>query len=417
MKHKRMILFVSMVMVLSVLLLVGMLYLRAIPPNTIPPNTRAPSAVVRIVTNDSDRGPGSLRQAIADAASGDTITFNADYTITLTGELVLSKNLTIDGQTHQVTVSGNHATRVFNVTAGNVTLAHLTIANGNAQTIDCGPSAAWCGGGIILQNSGVAVTVTHSTLSGDSATSGGSIFNYYGALTVQNTTLTGNSAGVGGSIYNEHGTLTVQNSILSGNAATDGGGIYNDIGTLTVQNSTLVDNSTLAGYGGGIYNSGLLTVNNSTLAGGQALRGGGIYNDIGTLTMQNSTFSGNSAQHGGGIYNYPDGTLHLHNTIMANSLTGGDCYNDGGSVATNDHNLFKSTDSEACGVTNGADGSLTGTDPFLGPLADHGGTQTFSLLPGSPALDAGNDATCLSTDQRGVARPRGIHCDIGAYEY
>ena len=72
---------------------------------------------------------------------------------------------------------------------------------------------------------------------------------------------------------------------------------------------------------------------------------------------------------------------------------------------------------DTCGLTNGAGGSLIGVDPLLGPLANNGGdTQTFSLLPGSPALDAGNNATCLATDQRGVARPQGPACDIGAYE-
>ncbi len=54
---------------------------------------------------------------------------------------------------------------------------------------------------------------------------------------------------------------------------------------------------------------------------------------------------------------------------------------------------------------------------MLGALADNGGpTLTHALLPGSPALDAGNDAACSATDQRGVSRPQGAHCDIGAYE-
>ncbi|MGB8212716.1 MAG: choice-of-anchor Q domain-containing protein, partial [Anaerolineales bacterium] len=56
-------------------------------------------------------------------------------------------------------------------------------------------------------------------------------------------------------------------------------------------------------------------------------------------------------------------------------------------------------------------------DPKLGPLADNSGpTWTMALLPGSPAIDVGNDATCLATDQRGITRPQGVHCDIGAFE-
>ena len=58
------------------------------------------------------------------------------------------------------------------------------------------------------------------------------------------------------------------------------------------------------------------------------------------------------------------------------------------------------------------------TDPLLGTLGNYGGfTQTIPLLPGSSAIDTGNDATCAATDQRGVTRPQGAHCDIGAYEY
>ena len=57
------------------------------------------------------------------------------------------------------------------------------------------------------------------------------------------------------------------------------------------------------------------------------------------------------------------------------------------------------------------------TDPKLGTLGNYGGsTQTIPLLAGSSAIDAGNDATCPATDQRGVGRPQGAHCDIGAYE-
>ena len=130
--------------------------------------------------------------------------------------------------------------------------------------------------------------------------------------------------------------------------------------------------------------------------------------------MNNSTFSGNSAPSGGGILNF--GTATLKNTIVANSPSGGDCVgaSDGG------YNLVEDGSCLTAGTT-----SISG-DPLLGELADNGGpTKTHALLEGSPAIDAipdtnGSTPGCgdagITTDQRGVARPQGSACDIGAYE-
>ena len=129
--------------------------------------------------------------------------------------------------------------------------------------------------------------------------------------------------------------------------------------------------------------------------------------------MLNNTLSANSAIYGGGINNETD-KLHLYNILVAYSPSGGDCR---GRVDTNDHNLIEDTGGDACDLTDSAGGSLIGVDPLLGPLADNGGeTKTHALLPGSPAIDAGNDGTCLATDQRGIPRPQGAACDIGAFE-
>ncbi len=167
------------------------------------------------VLNGNNSGADSLRQAIADVCVGGTITFDSDYTITLASELAIGQDLTIDGTGHAITVSGNLATRVFNVTAGNVTFANLTIALGNVQTKDCGGSTLYyCGGGLMLQNSSVAVTVTHSAFRFNQAN------NDYGS-----------------GIYNERGTLRVQHSTFYGTVdggwAFQGAGIYNNYGTVT----------------------------------------------------------------------------------------------------------------------------------------------------------------------------------------
>lgn len=231
-------------------------------------------------------------------------------------------------------------------------------------------------------------------------------------VSLNGLTIANGRGAYGGGIYNE-GTLTVSNSTFSGNTASHGGGgIYcTNLGTLTVYNSTFTGNSADAGRrGGGISNINCtLTVSNSTFSGNSAERGGGIAATIyGTAEVSNSTFSGNTASAGGGIYNN-GGTVTLKNTIVANSPIGSNCYgiiNDGGG------NL--SYPDATCPGIN--------TDPLLGPVQNNGGpTETMALGPGSAAIDAGDDAICAAEpvnglDQRGVTRPQGAHCDIGAVE-
>jgi hypothetical protein len=195
-----------------------------------------------------------------------------------------------------------------------------------------------------------------------------------------------------------------------------GGGIANG-GTLTISNTTFSANT--AGLGGGISNDGTLSINNSTLSrnhtGG---RGGGIFNGGGTLSINNSTLSGNSGfSGGGGIYNNSSATLQ--NSIVANSPSGGNCF---GTMTSKGYNLS----SDGSCVFDGP-GDLNNTNPMLGPLQNNGGpTETTALLPGSPAIDAGNPSGCtdnlghlLKTDQRGDPRPNTEDtggCDMGAYE-
>lgn len=81
-----------------------------------------------------------------------------------------------------------------------------------------------------------------------------------------------------------------------------------------------------------------------------------------------------------------------------------------------DVNLNNLIEDGSCASGTVFQGFLSG-DPRLGPLADNGGdTQTHALLLDSPAIDSGDDTTCLPADQRGVMRPQGAHCDRGAYE-
>ena len=422
----------------------------------------APMLAVVTVTNANDSGSGSLRQAIADATAGDTIIFAdglSGSTITLSSALVIGTNISIDASnlTTPITLSGNSLVRVMLVNAGvttsitglNIVNGYTTVGgagiynNGTLTITDCTISdnaAGTLGGGIA--NNGTMVLVD-STVSGNAAQDGGGIFNNTGrSLTINGSEISGNSSIRGGGVYSE-GTITLTKSEVSMNAASEnGGGVYSTY-LCTVEASTISDNSGV--FGGGILNqsTGTLTVTGSTFEGNLASSvGGGIgnlfaativnssftdnYSNYGgavynagaafntVLTISNSTFSGNSAADlGGGIYNR--NILHLKNSIVANSLNSQvDCYNENSTtLATNINNLIETnaTGSHTCGIP-----FLTG-DPGLDSLKDNGGdTKTMALLVGSAALNAGDNATCEGTDQRGVIRPQNSICDIGAVE-
>lgn len=190
-------------------------------------------------------------------------------------------------------------------------------------------------------------------------------------------------------------------------------------GKLTLKNLTVSDGFT-SGSGGGLLNYGQVEVINSTFSHNTAHFGGGIENQN-RLTVTNSTFSQNSAFQGGGIFNSTaGGKATLSNTIMANNPTGENCV---GPVTDGGYNI---DDGPTCGFS-AAKHSQPSTDPKLDPggLQHNGGpTQTIALLQGSPALNAipkgqsgcATTADPITTDQRGMKRPQGTACDIGAYE-
>ncbi len=439
-----------------------------------------------ITAANSDTASGATAGECAAGAGANTITFDADYTITLvvfqlpavTSELTITGNGAANSIIQANAVPFTATSRVFQVTAiGNLTLDSVTVRNGRCYPIprggDCG--SIKLGGGIY--NAGGTVTVTNSTLSGNSE---GGIYNEGGTLTVTNSTFSGNTGSQGGGIYNAGGTVTVTNSTLSGNTSnTAGGGITNDGGTLTVTDSTLsgntgggailnnsgtliVTNSTISGNtgdntAGGISNlwyGTVVTVTNSTITGNSGSLGGGIYN-AGSLTVADSTITSNYASSGitsggaGGIYNdsrdalglYFVGTVTLNRSLVSGNSSYRDDYYTGvdevynrnnigatGTITADEFNVFgHSGESNAGAFTNftpGAgdfnattDGAPTALTGILDTtLADNGGpTETHALVAGSPAIDFAG-ACGLSADQRGVARPQGAACDAGAFE-
>ncbi len=404
------------------------------------------------VLNKNDSGSGSLRQALVDVCRGGVVNFDgglAGQTVALSSTLQLDKNVTIDGSslTSHVKISGDSNADgapdvgVFAIPAGVwATLTHLDIINGTAQdgggiynggtltltqSTLSGNTAAFSGGGI--DNHGT-LTVTQSSVSGNSASVGGGIFNDV-VLTVTRSTVSGNTAGNGGGIDNL-GTLTVTQSTLAGNTAQRGGGLLN-LSDATVISSTVSGNSATS-YGGGIANNNILALLNSTVSGNAATQEGGrggaldIWGDgpyEGRAIIVNSTIVSNTAfdTSTSGIWLAANaGASTIANSIVAQNGATNNVWVEDGTLTSLGYNLTNS----GAGTPFTATTDLTGTVPLLGPLGDHGGgTLTHALLPGSPALDlipfgVSGCGTDYTQDQRGEARPypAGGACDAGAYE-
>jgi hypothetical protein len=323
------------------------------------------------VTNTLDSGTGSLRADLTAAHKGDTIVFNIPksdpgyastgvWTITLTsGELDITKNLTITGPgAANLTISGNHASRVFELSSATkpqASLSGMTISNG------VGAFAP----GSSQQNDG----------------SGGAILNQ-GTLTISNSILSGNSAPHGGAIHND-GTLTVTGCILTDNSAGNygfGGAIENNV-TLTVSASTLSYNS--AYYGGGIFNGGTATVNSGTmLSHNSGTHGGGIFNMSGTvarLTIDGCTLSDNSAFIGGGIFDSSGPVMVSACTLTGNSATveGGGIYLGGNSATV--------TIKNSSTITGNTAPAGSGADVYSYGVVYLDSTSTIGILDGNPA--------------------------------
>jgi len=379
------------------------------------------AAATLTVTNFGDSGaPGQLRTLLDAAAPGDTIVIPAG-TITLTGPadasgggLPITKTVTIQGAGPGLTIidgGGLERGMLIYATAGpSVAISNLTIRNGVDRTV--------FGGAGMFIDAGLTVTLTNVAISGNRALGpgdGGGVLVYSGStVTMSNVVVSGNaSAAFSGGIVN-FGTLTLTNVTVSGNSATNGAGITNSSeGVLTLANVTVSEN-TASEFGGGLDNFGAAALTNVTVSGNAAtIDGGGIENAGGsTLTLVNVTVSGNT---GGGIVNL--GTVILKNVLLSGNTAppeDSNCEFDPATPVTSlGHNLDSGT---TCGFTG--PGDLNNVNALLGPLQNNGGlTRTHALLSGSPAINAGTNTGCPATDQRGVGRPQGATCDIGAFEF
>ncbi len=416
------------------------------------PIERNRPANVITVTNGNDSGPGSLRQALADANDGDTINFDPSVAtvILTTAELAIDKSVTLSAAPQMVTVARSSQTefRIFHVMPGHsVEIDGLTISGGHITGGN--------GGGILNDNS--TLTIAHCSVSGNAIANfsgnnfGGGIHNS-GTMTLNQVIVNNNNAPPpaipsGGGISNT-GTLIIIAGTVQGNTGFfSGGGIYNT-GMMSISGSTISSNQLgnpghNGGSGGGIVNYGTMTIQDSTISGNTALGGdlqggdgGGISGDNNTIT--NSTITGNSAHHGGGISGggniahttfsnnsasiaggalYLTSPLELGNTILKAGTSGVNIFNNGGTVISHGYNVCSD---DGSGLLNGP-GDQINTDPMLGPLQDNGGsTFTHALLPGSPAIDAGDLSFTPPPDydQRGPGFVRVFNgrIDVGSFE-
>lgn len=408
------------------------------------------SAATITVTDGGDSGTAStctLRQAIESAntdsagtssctagSGADTIAFGTGITsITLgaSGELMLTdaNQTTISGGTG-VTIDGNNASRIFHVAIGAMaTFDHLTVQHGKVTHAD--------GAGILCEGT---LAVTDSTITGNTSYlgNGGGLGVYPScSATLTNTTMSGNTATYVGGGTKTSGTLVLAGSTVSGNTAANGGGI-DSLGQLTATDTTISGNMSSKNGGGVSATAGQVSFTRVSLTGNTAALHGAGLNSLSSnsFNLVNSTISGNSSPYGAAIYiftsgtgtltnctvygNIPDnyhnaigavsGSVTLINTIVANTASHFNCPG-AGSVIDGGGNL---DDGTTCGFGLT---SLSNTNPVLGPLADNGGlTLTLLPQPGSPAIDAITCTNAPADDQRGVPRPQGPQCDIGAVE-
>jgi hypothetical protein len=441
----------------------------------------SPTCTLRLAVQTANANPGSTINVtsglvITFAPVSPPIGINAAMTIQTTG----AGNATVDGTNatigvlvvgtfSPVSISGLNIQNGSNILGGAalvvpvggvVTLSNLTLTGNGCPGVGSG-GAINNGGTLTLNNVAVtnngagcilgggiyssgSLTLNGGSVSGNTVTgSGGGVFAA-GSLTATGTSITNNNAGQdgggvlnagpanltrvnisnntatvgrGGGISVSNAMATLADSTLAGNHVTTGrgGGIALSGSTLTVTGSTISDNQAFGagndGQGGGIWMLGsLATLTNTTMAGNTGSTGGGaVYLDASTANLDSATVVGGGAPVGAGLLIVPNATASLRNSILA--YTPSNC---AGTVTSQGYNIDSANTCALIGP-----GDKPNTDPNLLPLASNGGpTQTMALLATSPAINAGAPACPPpATDQRGVARPQGSRCDIGAYEF
>ena len=402
----------------------------------------------------------SLREAIRDATTGDTIEFDAglnglQITMTKYDFFIDGKDLDIDASSLASGIalvpSASFPSRHFNIAnGGTVTLNNLTLREG----ISTGT------GGALYSGGGADISLFNCSFEDNRSDShGGAIFNTNSALTISNCTIRGNSSvsGSGGGIFSDgtNSTISIRETRISrnrsklkgggvcsydgttldlidctiaANISWNGGGVYNT-GSHLRSNRSAYSYNTAIEFAGGIYldSDANLTCRNSTITGNRALQGAGFFmapNSTPTLTF--CTLAGNSAAlRGGGVFS-DEALLTLRNTVIAGNSARShiDVLRNSGTLSLFGNNLIGDNESVEvelpAGSPNG-NGDFAGTtaspiDARLSAPSIYGG-MSASMLPldGSPLIDNAGSTT-LTSDQRQLPRTVGGSPDIGSVE-
>ena len=356
------------------------------------------------VTSNADSGVGSLREAITNAQSGDTIKFDAslaNQTITLTSgqiEVAPGKELIIDGvDAENLAISGNNSSRIFHLDSNvdfisNLTLKNLTLTEGyHAEN-----------GGAILTEHLATLNLENVNFNNNVADlGGGAIYvSWEGTLTVIDSTFDGNEAiagnderGAGAITFLSPNEITIINSDFTNNKGINGGAINSLNGKLTIENSRFINNDTtsgfydtgnprpfLRGFGGAVYTDRASTASDDT---------------SGTISITNSLFSGNSGRgEGGAAYLYTgrqdnvviSDTLFEDNQVLA--LEGGGALGSGGAVVQQSDGLNQGFTLNNSTFANNTAGNQGGglwvqNAPTTISNSTFSGNQTLDQIPSS----------------------------------
>ena len=374
------------------------------------------------IINSGIPNPSRCRSRGEALGTNDTITFGVSAVSDISTPLSVQKCVKINPNGTRVSILGTGDSRLMSIlnircnrnSPPNVQINNIVFSGGNAREAP--------------EDDGGALHITFSRVE------------------INNSEFNNNNARVfGGAIYAVNAFVSLEDSVVRRNVSDTGGGIYAASGELTLNKSEISDNETHTGNGGGVFASGALKINHSTVSDnvGSSNGGGIIFKGSRAFSCNYSTISGNRTvrffREGGGIYF--DVEDQASATINACIIAGNDSVTgDEISVSSSNFsfegaaNLFGESSNPSSTAFSGftprdidiiatSDGNTpTPLASILLPLADNGGaTRTHALPEGSPALDkiTGRDCTELSpsTDQRGLSRPSGMACDIGAFEY
>lgn len=424
---------------------------RATPNQVVP---QRPATTLPVTSCADDGSTGTLRNVVAEAASGDVIDLSelTCATITLESGAILTTltDLSLIGPgVGALTIDGNDADSVVaHLGTGTLGISGLTLSHGSYFAIDGFPAGGcvYSTGNVELTDSAVSdclVQGVGSTLAPGAV--GGGVYAY-GDLTMRDSTISGSTAKAvigtarGGAAY-FRGDLSMERSAMLGNLATGASPYYanGECGAFLSRHNVTIRSSTLSGNSAtpyGLYGAMCMfrqyytyptgIVENSTISGNSATRGAALISSV-ELTVTNSTIAFNSTTFDANEFSPAglrqsgfriDGTaipLNLQSTIIAHNFNQfGQC-----DFRAPAQNLSGSNNLIMVATDDIVPPGTISDDPLLAPLASNGGaTQTHALLDGSPAIDTGNNSALLDFDQRGGGYPRvvGVGTDIGAFE-